>query len=181
MPGPLGCAKRSNIVVISEGALLLAGFVLAHSAWSISDLPAGDFLVPLAIVESNGERKLLRFEADTQEQAITRGKAEVASLSATVDAWAFAREGLMPDGDSKADVLSVDVWARGMDTPVTIVQRFVPNASEGGFRIVGEPILVAGGVVQPDAASRSAIDAVLRGVQSHPKVAPLWSSWKSQP
>lgn len=168
-------------MTIPGGALLLAGFVLAHAAWSVSDLSAGEHLIPLAVVESNGERKTLRFVADTQEEAITRGRAEVASRGAAVDAWAFASEGRIPDGDSQVDVLSVDVWAKGMESPVTIVQRFTPHASARGFRIVGEPMLIVGGVVQADAASRSAIESVLRGVQSHPKVAILWSSWKSQP
>ena len=168
-------------MAIPEAALLLAGFVLAHSAWSVSDLPAGESLVPLAIIESGGERRLVRFEADTQEEAITRGKAEVASLGASADAWAFAREGLMPHGGSKVDVLSVDLWAKGMDNPVTLVQRFVPFATGGRFRIIGEPMLVVGGVVQPEAVSRSAIESVLRGVESHERVATLWSSWKNQP
>jgi len=38
-------------------ALRLAGFVLAHAAWSISDVPRGELLVPLAIVERQGQRQ----------------------------------------------------------------------------------------------------------------------------
>jgi len=59
-------------MAIPEPALLLAGFVLAHAAWSISDLPEGDLLVPLAVVEANGQRRLLRFEAETQDAAIAK-------------------------------------------------------------------------------------------------------------
>ena len=39
-----------------ESLFLLVGFVLAHAAWSVSDLPRGQLLVPLAIVEKHGER-----------------------------------------------------------------------------------------------------------------------------
>lgn len=60
--------------MIPESVALLAGFVLAHAAWSVSDLPRGERLVPLAVVETAGQRQLLRFEAPTQEQAISDGK-----------------------------------------------------------------------------------------------------------
>ena len=65
--------------MIPESALLLAGFVWAHAAWSISDAP--DLLVPLAMVERNGQREIMRFEADTQEEAIAHVKAKMATLS----------------------------------------------------------------------------------------------------
>lgn len=168
-------------MVIPDAALFLAGFVLAHSAWSVSDLPAGELLTPLAIIESSGERRLLRFEADTQNEAVARGKAHVSSLGATVDAWAFAREGLMPYGGSKVDVLSVDFWVKGMDKSITLVQRFVPYAREGCFRLIGEPMLIVDGVSQPTAATRLELRSVLQGVQRHEKVAALWSSWKDEP
>jgi len=32
-------------------AVLLAGFVLAHAVWSVADLPSGELLVPLAVIE----------------------------------------------------------------------------------------------------------------------------------
>ena len=61
-----------------DSVVLLAGFVLAHGAWSASDLPKGELLVPLAVVETGGQRQLLRFEAQTQEQSIAEGKATLA-------------------------------------------------------------------------------------------------------
>ena len=77
-----------------ESAILLAGFVLAHAAWSVSDLPKGELLVPLAVVEKNGQRQLLRFEAQTQDQAIADGKGTIARRQSEFDARAFGREGL---------------------------------------------------------------------------------------
>jgi len=100
--------------VIPDSLILLAGFVLAHSAWSVSDLPKGEFLVPLAIVEKTSQRQLLRFEAQTQEQAIAEGKAALAQRQGQLDAWAFGREGLLSGGTGKVDVLTVDAWAKGM-------------------------------------------------------------------
>jgi len=65
--------------VTPDSVVLLAGFVLAHAAWSVSDLPKGELLVPLAVVETGGKRQLLRFEAQTQEQSIAEAKATLSS------------------------------------------------------------------------------------------------------
>src|SRR4051812_395451 len=74
-------------------ALALAGFALAHAAWSISDTEDGELLCPLAVVESkDGARRLMRFEADTQEEAIVAGKAAMRDATGDAAAWAFARE-----------------------------------------------------------------------------------------
>ena len=40
-----------------DAAVSLAGFVLAHAVWSVSDLPQGELLVPLALIEKAGQRK----------------------------------------------------------------------------------------------------------------------------
>jgi hypothetical protein len=73
-----------------EAAVSLVGFVLAHAAWSVSDLLEGELLVPLAMTEKAGQRELHRFAAETREQAIASSKTAMGELSAKVDAWAFA-------------------------------------------------------------------------------------------
>jgi len=98
-------------VEIPESSLLLAGFVLAHAAWSISDTQ--DLLCPIAVVEERGSRKLLRFEAATQVEAIANGKAKMAAINGKVDRWAFAREGLIHEGETEVDVISVGIGTRG--------------------------------------------------------------------
>jgi hypothetical protein len=80
----------------SAETLHLAGFALAHAAWNVSDLTPDDLLAPLAFIEESGERRLVRFEADTQEEASRSGKAAMEEASQSADAWAFAREGLPP-------------------------------------------------------------------------------------
>lgn len=160
-----------------ENGLLLAGFVLAHALWSVSDLPKGALLVPLAVIETNEGRQLHRFASQTQVEAIAKGKNYLSKLGPGVKAWAFAREGLMNDGKNKIDVISVDVWAVGMYKPITLVQRFEPYGNKGHFRVIGEPDLVVNGVTQKPPDTQKGIDLVLRGVLSHPKVAPLWEAW----
>jgi len=170
--------QRGIVTPIPEAAAVLAGFVLAHAAWSASDLAEGDLLVPVAVVEVNGERRLLRFEAETQEQGIARGKSAMQDAMVTADAWAFARDGLFERGGHKVDVLSIDFWAKGMPKPVTLVQEYQPFARSGKFRIVGDPMVVVEGVAQAPAAVANVLEGVRAGIRSHPKVAGLWNSWR---
>ena len=162
-----------------ESAILLAGFVLAHAAWSVSDIPKGELLVPLAIVEKNGQRQLLRFEALTQEQAIADGKATLARRQREFDAWAFGREGLMPEAHGKVDVLTVDAWATGMTRPITFVQRFSPRSS-GTFRIKSDPIVVVDGKALEGAEAAQLVKKLYDGVRQHPKAGQLWQEWRGK-
>lgn len=164
-------------MAISESASLLAGFILAHSAWSTSDLPQGDLLVPLAIVEIGEERKLVRFEAETQEQAIAKGKEFVAEQQSSASAWAFAREDQMNTSTGKVDVLVVDAWATGMSEPITYIQPFQPYAS-GSFKLLGPAVPVIAGSMLSPAASESYLTVLYHGVSSHGKAASLWDSWQ---
>ena|SRR6266446_8929025 len=163
-------------MAIPESAVLLAGFVLAHAVWSVSDLPKGELLVPLAIIEKNGQRELLRFEAETQVQAIANGKATLAKRQGDADAWAFAREGQFKEEDKYVDVISVDVWAKGMPASITFVQPFQPCAT-GEFKLLGEAWAIIDGKVQTAAASNQLITQLNLGIQSHSKAAKLWPEW----
>jgi len=165
--------------VTPESAILLAGFVLGHAAWSISDLPKGALLVPLAIVEKSGQRQLLRFEAQTQDQAIADGKTTLAKRQHEFDAWAFGREGLMQEARGKVDVLTVDAWATGMTRPITFVQRFSPYSS-GTFRIKGDPIVVVDGKALEGAEAVQLVKRLYDGVRQHPKAGQLWQDWRSK-
>ncbi len=164
---------------IPESVLLLAGFVLAHAAWNVSDLPAGDLLVPLAIIERNGQRQLKRFEAETQDEAISEAKETLHNMKGTVDARAFAREGLLNEDDAKVDVLSVTFWAKGMKEEAAFVQQFEPNGRRGKFRLIGKPMVIIGGVEQTGKKAAAVIAAVMKGVSQHSKVQPMWAGWKN--
>jgi hypothetical protein len=161
--------------MIPESALLLAGFVLAHAAWSISDAP--DLLAPLAMVEQNGQREIMRFGADTQEEAIAHGKAKMATLSGDVDEWAFAREGLFNEKQGKVDVIGVDTGVKGSTQRITLIQRFERYAKRNHFRLLGEPEIVIDGNLQGSTKVKDLLGTVRRGVSQHSKVAPLWDGW----
>jgi hypothetical protein len=55
----------------------------------------GELLYPFALIETNGLRRVLRFEAESQEEAIESAKHQLDSLKTSSDMWAFAREGIM--------------------------------------------------------------------------------------
>jgi hypothetical protein len=163
---------------VNDLAAMLAGFALAHAAWSASDLPEGDLVVPLAFVQRGESRELVRFEAPTQQEAVANGKAAMAAATAHADAWAFAREGLFPRDGKKVDVLVVDCWARGMSAPVSFIQQFEPFAARHRFRIIGEPLVVVDGEMQSPAAAQPVLKKLKDGIHSHPKAGLLWTSWQ---
>lgn len=58
-------SHNADLQFVSEATLKLGGFVLAHAVWNVSDTDADELLCPLAVVERNGQRELIRFEAET--------------------------------------------------------------------------------------------------------------------
>ena len=166
------------MIELPVAALLLAGFVLAHAAWNVSDLSEAELLAPLAVIEQNGQRELQRFEAPTQEEAINHGKAAMAKLTGQADAWAFAREGLFRESHGPQDVLAIDFWAKGMNRPATLIQRFDRYTKSGRFRLVGPICVTIDGKALDSAAASAALIQLQAGVQQHPKVAHLWATWR---
>jgi len=167
-------------VQIPVEALTLGGFVLAHAAWSISDVEPGELLVPFVIIESGGRRQLTRFEGESQEAAIERGKQATRKATDTADAWAFAREGLMPRGGYKVDVLVVEFWARGMTQPALLLQQFSPLKQGQSFRLIDDSQVAISGQILDLVDARPVLEQVRNGVESHAKVAPLWAGWHAR-
>ena len=157
-------------------AVLLAGFVLAHAAWSVADLPPGELLVPLALIDKGGQRQLLRFQSDTQALAIADGKATIAKHQANLDGWAFGREGQISEDSGTVDVLTIDCWANGMAQPVTFVQKF-RRGPPGSFRLVGEPRVAVDGKAVEGAEASQLFKTLGDGIREHPKAGILWQSW----
>ena len=159
-----------------ETLLLLAGFTFAHAVWNLSDLQNGELLVPLAITEKQGKRELTRFEADTQAEAISKGKAELARIEGKVDAWAFAREGQFKENGKYFDVLTVEAKATGMKEPIVFVQRFQPYSS-GAFKLLGQPMVLVGSNMVEGPEEKKLLAQLTSGIQKHKQAASLWSAW----
>jgi hypothetical protein len=166
---------------LPEPGLSLAGLALAHAAWSLSDSQDEELLCPLAVMESReGERRFMRFEADSQEEAIVAGKAAVREATADVAAWAFAREAAWRrmDSEDRSHVLAIDFWAMGMPSAATIMQHFNRATNGGRFRIGGVPALVVNGNQLSASVAAPSIAAIMAGVKSHAAVAELWPKWR---
>ena len=161
---------------IPQFLMLLAGFALAHASWSISDLPKGELLCPVAVIEKSGQRQLVRFEAESQEKAIREGKAAMAKFQSEVDAYAFAREGQYKENGRYVDVILVDAWAKGMAKPVNLIQKIKPFSS-GKFQIVGEPWVVVNGKQLDGPQAALLVSQLQSGIKQHGAVAPLWATW----
>lgn len=163
--------------MVPDATLLLGGYALAHAAWSLSDLEHGELLCPLAFVEQNDQRELLRFESDTQEEAISNAKEYLESACVEADAWAFAREGLIREPGRAVDVISVDFFGRGMPRPATLVQRYVPFAQQGQFKLSGVPDVVINGIRLEAMTAHRFLQSARQGILEHRPVAELWVRW----
>ena len=159
---------------INEDMLHLAGFALAHAAWSVSDLTSGELLCPLAITESSDERKLLRFEAETQEQAIGDAINALEKEKTKDTTWAFVRDGLVDTAYGKSDVLVVSTWSKGMLEPLYFNQLYIPSSTANAFQILGPIVLLN----SPEKNSSAIISEIRKGIFDHPKVALLWANWE---
>src|SRR5262245_25739008 len=93
---------------IPDSVTHLAGYALAHALWNVCDFEEEDeVLCPFALTFDGHQKNMLRFEADSQEEAIEEGRATLAA-DASLTHWAFAREGLFPTQGDPIDVLLVE-------------------------------------------------------------------------
>lgn len=160
--------------------LHLAGFALAHAAWSVADAPHADLLVPFIIVRSDGQQELIPFEAATQDEAIEEGKRAAARLAGRAEAWAFAREGTLRtrDGDSAQDVLVVEFGAKDVGGRYVLIQPYQRATGDRAFAIVGDSVLTHAGAVLDGDDARPVRDGIAQGIGQHPAAAPLWPTWQ---
>ena len=163
---------------LSSDPILLLGFTLAHAVWSIAEAEAEELLCPLAFIERDGNLELLRFESETQEDAISKGKDYINLHKENAVVSGFAREGLFPEQDKKADVLLVECWAKNETEQYGVIQKFMPNEGKGKFQLLGEPIILIHGVIQTEKIANKLKEKLEQGIQSYSKVAPLWNKWK---
>jgi hypothetical protein len=152
----------------------LAGLALGHALWNVCDFEEDDdVLCPLAFAFDGQENRLLRFEAESQEEAIKRGLSTL-SADASLIRWAFAREGILRTDSGPVDVLLIEAWGQGLDGPVVFAQAFAP-ATAGEFALLGRPAIFVDG--QPS-SDQSLVEHLRNGIMSHAKAAELWPSWQ---
>ena len=88
-------AAKEGALDVQDQVANLAGLVLGHALWNVCDFEEDDdVLCPLAFAFDGQENRLLRFEAEPQEETIKRGLSTL-SADASFSRWAFAREGIL--------------------------------------------------------------------------------------
>jgi len=165
-------------MTIPDGVLLIAGYVLAHATYSVSDLNSGELLIPLAVTQTGETQEVLRFEAETQEEAIVKAKKELNKLKSSVDIYAFAREGrLKQENEKEIDVIIIDAWEKGLNHKVTIIQPFKPNNGNSEFKILPGTMVVIDGESLDSKKENDFIKIVEEGISYHPK-GMYWNEWR---
>lgn len=163
-----------------DSVLHLAGFALAHAAWSVRDAPHADLLVPFVVVRSDGQQELIAFEAASQDEAVEEGKRAAARLAGRAEAWAFAREGMLRRTGEGAgqEVLVVEFGGEGVGGRYVLIQPYARATADRAFVLVGDLILTLAGEVLDGEDARSVLDGMAQGVGQHAAAAPLWAGWR---
>ena len=159
---------------ISENALRLGGFLLAHATWIITDLGPGELYVPQALCIKDGELSLNVFEADTQVEAVANSKAFMENEAENFDGCAFARDGLVRQGDKPVDILIIDMANEDGDFVLTMIQ---PYSKEEGMRLLGpETFLTPDGSVVADDTANALRPITGEGANSHEGANENWTA-----
>ena len=163
---------------VPRQAVEFAGFVLMHCALIADANRAGELVCPFAVVEADGERLVIDFEAETQEAAIEQGWASLEHWKPTANGWALGREGLYRMGEHAVDAMAVTVWVPQMAMPASALQKFGRDADQALY-LIGAPELIVH--VSPSAHHGVDWDRadLLKGIALHPHGA-RWAGWQPQ-
>lgn len=163
---------------VPSQAIQFAGFVLVHCALIADANRNGELVCPFAVVETEGDRLVIEFDADTQEEAVKKGRASLDDWKPFANGWALGREGLFRLGETAVDVMVVTVWVTGMDVTASVMQKFGRDG-ENALYLIGEPELL----VHASEAARQVHgwdrDALLEGIALHPH-GERWARWQPQ-
>lgn len=157
-----------------DPAVLLAGLLMAHSAFNLSFVDEVKTLTPISFCMKNGRLDPKFHEGTTQANAVAAAKTELLASQAQCDAWAFAREGVMQEDGHVVHTLTVSSWSTGMKSPVDFVQRFerVPR-----FKLDGEPLVASDGVILIGPQAEQTVALLRKGIAKHPDGGSRWDTW----
>ncbi|MFA5985535.1 MAG: hypothetical protein WC782_16070 [Methylococcaceae bacterium] len=162
-------------MIILDQAVLLAGYLLAHSALNLSYINEVKVLTPFSICLKNGQLQSKFHKGTNQAEAVALAKDELKLNQSKCDAWAFAREGTLEENGRLTNTLSVSSWSAGMQEPIVLVQRF---EREPKFKLINDPIIgVDGAIAINSEQSKNILSLLYKGISQHEDGGLLWSSW----
>ena len=127
-------------MIATSAMLKLAGFLMVHALWVMSELTEGDLYVPSALCETaKGDRELVVFEAESQVEAIERGKAFLQSPPDRFVRCAFARDGRVNTAAGYVDILNVSMWERSKGEVAIVTQPYRPPFKKS-FALLGSEV-----------------------------------------
>jgi hypothetical protein len=150
----------------TEAMLRLAGCALAHAIWSVED---GETLIPMAMIASNGEVDLVRYEADTLEASVDAAYESLGKrlLGDDLAALVFDSYATSPDSQ-RTDALVVELLLSGGQRAGAVIQRYRPPGTLADglrpFELLGDPLVAEPfDIDDPDEAVR----AIKAGAREH--------------
>ncbi|WP_434515850.1 hypothetical protein AB6Q56_04005 [Dechloromonas sp. ARDL1] len=159
---------------VVDQAVLLAGYLLAHSAANLSFVEEVKVLTPFSICLRNGQLYTKFHTGKTQAEAVVNAKEELSVNAAKCDAWAFTREGRMEEEGRTTMSLAVSAWANGMNEQIVFIQRF---SRAPKFRLNGSPTVAIGERLLESSESEPLLTVLRTGISRHEEGGPQWNSW----
>jgi hypothetical protein len=152
----------------------ILGLTLAHSAF-LGSGQEGELMVPYVVFQSGDNRKVQNFEAETQQQAVDLANEAIQKLQPSVDAWAYAQEGLITlENGTKQGVYLIKAWVTDLIEPIQSYQMFQPKP----FKLLGNIKILnfedSGFKMEQAEAFHTALDS---GITSHNSANKKWESW----
>lgn len=160
-----------------DQAILLAGYLLAHSAENLAHVDEVKVLTPISICVRDGKLSAKFHKGRTQAEAVEQAKHELSTNIDKCDAWAFAREGTIMDTLPVKSTLSVSAWASGMTQKLVAIQRFSRSPK---FRLLGETIVALDDQVLDGSQKIDMLAKLRTGISQHDVGGPKWDTWHQQ-
>lgn len=161
-------------MIVLDQAVLLAGYLLAHSSMNLSFVDEVKVLTPFSLCLRGGELHTKFHTGKSQAEAVAAAKQELAANRDKCDAWAFAREGRLDENEQVTQTVSVSAWSSGMEDSVAFVQRFRRSPQ---FKLIGDPIVAVDGVIFDSTKSKPILAVLRTGISRHEDGGPKWDSW----
>jgi hypothetical protein len=160
-----------------EQMAALAGFIAAHSIWSVSDGPTLITMIGSETVD--GERTLQRLVTERLEESVMRGREQLSTNPDRVARAVLAFDGYitLPEGKTDAVFLEAREYASGEPLPFQIAVPYRNAASATGFAVYRPKLLeLPPGVTNAEPL----LTAFWAGVDAHPKAAEIWNAHLDQ-
>jgi hypothetical protein len=153
-------------------AWLLAGFFAAHAVWSVE---TGETLIPIYAYFIDGQRHMLRMEADQLEDAVRLGKEEMAANSVNATSAVLIYDGYLTLDGRKTDALIVEIRTYGTDsTEARLAVPYQPATQSGRFTVFRPKLLELPNSLLSQ--TDKFLEAFWKGVDSHEQGSKVWDA-----